>query len=195
MTMARRTRGLGAVADQEVLGLLVVVEHHRVALAADAGVLVAAERRVRRIEVVAVGPHPAGLDAAAHAVGLRAVAAPHRGAHAVQRVVGDRERVVGVLERRDRHHRAEDLLLEHAHLVVAGQDGRLDVEPVLELALHHRAGAAGQDLGALLLADLADVEVRQDLLELVVRRLGADHRRRIERMARAPRPPRRPPRS
>lgn len=35
------------VGDEEVLRLLVVVEHHEVGLAADAGLLVAAERGVR----------------------------------------------------------------------------------------------------------------------------------------------------
>ncbi|GAB4962453.1 hypothetical protein MAHJHV51_56380 [Mycobacterium avium subsp. hominissuis] len=45
--------------------MLVVVEHHLVVLPADAGLLVAAERRVRRIGVIAVHPHPAGLDVAA----------------------------------------------------------------------------------------------------------------------------------
>ena len=60
---------LRAVADEQILGLLVVVEHHLVILAADARLLVAAERRVRRVGVVAVGPHAAGLDGAAHAVG------------------------------------------------------------------------------------------------------------------------------
>ena len=70
---SRRAAGLGrrseeaellrAVADQEVLGLLVVIEHHLVGLAADARLLVAAERRMRRIGMVAVGPDAAGLDA------------------------------------------------------------------------------------------------------------------------------------
>ena len=67
-------------------------------LAADAGLLVAAERRVRRIGVVAVGPDAAGLDGAAEAVGARAVAGPDAGAEAVERVVGDGERFVVVLE-------------------------------------------------------------------------------------------------
>src|SRR5450432_182471 len=53
---------LRAVTDQHVLGLLVVVEHHLVGLAADARLLVATERRMRRIGMVAVGPDPAGLD-------------------------------------------------------------------------------------------------------------------------------------
>src|SRR6478609_6721117 len=37
---------LGVIADQQALGLAVVLEHHLVVLAADAGGLVAAERRV-----------------------------------------------------------------------------------------------------------------------------------------------------
>src|SRR5712691_904027 len=44
---------LGAVADQHVLGLLVVVEHHLVGFAADARLLVAAERRMCGIGVIA----------------------------------------------------------------------------------------------------------------------------------------------
>src|ERR1019366_1396875 len=59
---------LRAVADQHVLGLLVVVEHHAVIFPPDPRLLVAAEGRVGRIGVVAVGPHPSGLDGAAEAV-------------------------------------------------------------------------------------------------------------------------------
>src|SRR5690349_6064159 len=77
-----------AVAHQQVLGLLVVVEHHLVVLAPDAGLLVPTERGVRRVLVVAVRPHPAGLDVAAGTVGGVAVARPHPGAEAVQGVVG-----------------------------------------------------------------------------------------------------------
>src|SRR5690242_9898859 len=73
---------LGAVADQHVLGLLVVVEHHLVRLAADAGLLVAAEGGVRRIGVIAVGPDASGLDGAAEAVAAVRVAAPDAGAQA-----------------------------------------------------------------------------------------------------------------
>ena len=53
---------LWAVADQEILGLLVMVEHHLVGLAANARLLVAAECRMRRVGVVAIGPDPSGLD-------------------------------------------------------------------------------------------------------------------------------------
>ena len=44
------------VGPEEVLGVLVVSEHHEVVLAADAGLLVAAERRVGRVGVVLVYP-------------------------------------------------------------------------------------------------------------------------------------------
>src|SRR5262245_46155432 len=94
--------GLGRVADQQVLRLLVVLQHHLVVLPADARALVAAERRVRRVGVVAVGPHPAGLDGPAGPVGGGAVPGPDAGAEAVQRVVGDLDRVGEIGERRDR---------------------------------------------------------------------------------------------
>src|SRR6188472_1457517 len=76
---------LGVIADQQALGLAVVLEHHLVVLAADAGGLVAAERRVGGVLVVAVGPHAAGLDRAAHPVGPCRVARPDAGAEAVER--------------------------------------------------------------------------------------------------------------
>src|SRR5690554_7499433 len=56
----------GAIADQQVFGLLVVVQNHLVGFATHAGLLVTTEGGVRRVQMVAVGPHAAGLDAAAH---------------------------------------------------------------------------------------------------------------------------------
>src|SRR6476661_7414144 len=88
--------GLVAVGHQQVLGLLVVVEHHLVVLPADAGLLVAAERRVGGIGVVAVGPHPAGLDITPGPVGGVAVARPDPSPEAIGGVVGDRDGVVVV---------------------------------------------------------------------------------------------------
>ena len=40
---------IDVVADEQVLGLLVVVEHHLVGFATDTGLLVATERGVRRV--------------------------------------------------------------------------------------------------------------------------------------------------
>src|SRR5690606_5214123 len=46
---SEETERIDVVAHQQVLGLLVVVEHHLVGLATDAGLLVAAERGMRRV--------------------------------------------------------------------------------------------------------------------------------------------------
>jgi hypothetical protein len=83
-------------------------------------------------------------------------------------------------KRRDRDHRAEDLLLEHAHLVVALEHRRRDVVAAGEIAAERDALAAEADPRALL---LADVDVAQDLLELIVGRLGADLGVGVERIA------------
>src|SRR5271154_4652969 len=145
---------LRAVADQHVLGLLIVIKHHLVVFAADARLLVAAERRMRGIGVVAIGPDAASLDRAAEAVAAIGVAAPHAGAETVERVIGDRQRLLVGLERGHRDDRAKDLLLEDAHLVVALEYGRLDVIAARILAFEHIALAADEDFGAFLLADV-----------------------------------------
>ena len=53
---------VGVVADQHVLGLLIVVQHHLVRLAPDAGLLVAAKGRMGGIGVIVVDPDPASLE-------------------------------------------------------------------------------------------------------------------------------------
>ncbi len=58
-TGSEEAERLGRVADQQVLGLLIVVEHHLVGFAPDARLLVAAERRMGGIGVVAVDPDAA----------------------------------------------------------------------------------------------------------------------------------------
>src|SRR5260370_19526282 len=113
-----KAEGLRAIAHQDVLGLLVMIQHHLVRFRADAGLLVAAECRMRRIRVKAVRPNPSGLDAAAEAIGHVEVAGPYAGTEAVQRVVGDLERLSRCIEGRHRNHGSEDLLLETAHLAV-----------------------------------------------------------------------------
>src|SRR3569623_573194 len=92
LTRSEEAKLLRAVADQEVLGLLIVIKHHLMGLAPNARLLVAAECRVRGIGVVAIGPDPASLDGAAEAVAAVGVAAPDAGPQAVQRVVGDLQR-------------------------------------------------------------------------------------------------------
>src|ERR1039458_898053 len=79
--MLKEAELLGAVADQQVFGLLIVVQHHGVRLASDARLLVAAEGSVRGIGMVAVDPHAACLNAAAQvvaAIGVAAAGSPGR---------------------------------------------------------------------------------------------------------------------
>src|SRR5690606_26348718 len=75
---------------------------------------------------------------------------------------------------------SEDLLLEDAHVVRALEDGRGDVEALAEISAEVRALSTGEQFRAAL---LADVDVTEDLLQLIVRRLRADHRGQVERVA------------
>src|ERR1019366_3118994 len=73
----KESHRLGAVADQQILGLLIVVQDHLVRLAPEAGLLVSAECRARRIHVIAVRPAAAGLDLPANAIQVVHVPRPH----------------------------------------------------------------------------------------------------------------------
>ena len=157
-----------------------MVQHHLVVFATDARLLVATEGGVSRVLVVAVGPHAAGLDGAAHAVGDVAVAAPDAGAEAVQGVVGDFEGFGFVLEGGHGEHRPEDFFLEDAHLVVALEQGRLDVITAGQFAFELSRCATDQAFGAFLLAEF---QVGLDLGHLFLRALGAHHGVGVERAA------------
>src|SRR6516165_98404 len=96
----------------------VVVEHFLAHLAAPARLFVAAERQRGVEHVVAVDPHRAGADAAGELVGGTAVARPHTGGEAVDRVVGllgDPVEIV-VFKGPRAHHRSEDLLGDDLHV-------------------------------------------------------------------------------
>ncbi|MNJ40540.1 hypothetical protein D3C77_354380 [compost metagenome] len=123
-----------------------------------------------RVGVVAVDPDPAGLDAAPHAPGQVAVPGPEARPQPVLGVVGNGQGIRLVLEGGDPERRPEDLLLEHPHLVLAREDGGLDVEAPLQAA-HPGRAAAYQHLGPLAAAYL---HVAQYLVELLPGRLGAD---------------------
>ena len=130
--------------------------------------------------MVAIGPHPTSLDATAHAIGARPVAGPYACAQTVERVIGDRQRVGLILEGGDRQYGAKDFLLENPHLVMALEDGGRHIIALAQIALMAGAFAAGQHLRAFF---ATDGDVGQDLFQLVVGRLRADHRRWIERAA------------
>ena len=65
-------------------------------------------------------------------------------------------------------------------MLCAVEDGRVDVIAAFQFAAEMCARAAGQALRAFL---LADVDIGQDLLHLLVRGLGADHGGHVERVA------------
>src|SRR5260370_29908373 len=76
-------------------------------LTADAGAAVAAARRVRAHGATAVDPHRAGPDLLGDPPALgQVVAAPDVGGQPVRRVVGQPDRLVGVLERQAYRHPA-----------------------------------------------------------------------------------------
>src|SRR3546814_1331726 len=57
------------IGDEQVLGLLIMVEHHPVIFTPEARRLVSAEGGMGGVLVIAVGPDPPGLDRAAQTVG------------------------------------------------------------------------------------------------------------------------------
>ena len=156
-----------------------MIQHHRVRLAPDAALLIPAKRRVRRIRVIAVRPNPPCLYPAPKPVAPVRIAAPDARAQPIQRVIGNRQRLVLILEGAYRNHRPKDLLLEDPHLVMPLKDRRLHIVPALKIAIEHIPLAAGQDFGPLL---PADIHVAQNLLQLLTRSLRPNHRRRVQRI-------------
>ena len=132
--------------------------------------------KFERRPLTAVDPHAACLNGARHLVRLVHVARPDAGAESVDGVVGDGDGLLLRLEGGDGRDRAEDLLLEDAHVVGAGEDRRLDVVAALDDVV---AGAPRQDHGAL---GRADVDVLFNLRVLREGNLRAHHRGRIERV-------------
>src|SRR5690242_6813278 len=117
-------------------------------LAAETGLLVAAERR-RRVEAVErVRPHHPGAQPLGHPEDARALLGPDARAEAVRSVVRLLDRLLWRPEGQDREHRAEDLLLRDpvalGHVREHGRD-----EPV---ALLGQPARRLVDLGALFLA-------------------------------------------
>src|SRR3954453_1927740 len=84
------------------------------ALAAEAGFLVAAERRRRVEPVEGVRPDDARAQTLGHPENARALLRPDSGAQAVRRVVRLLDRLLGSAERQHRENRAEDLFLRDA---------------------------------------------------------------------------------
>src|SRR5438874_2283364 len=146
------------------------------ALAAEARLLVAAERRRRVEPVVRVRPDYAGAQAFGHPENARALLGPHACAETVRRVVRLLDRFIRRAERQDREHRPEDLLLRDP---VALRDVREDRrhEPVALLGQTTRRLV---DLRTLVLAHSDEL---LDLVELLLRVDRADVGVLVERIA------------
>src|SRR5207253_8458803 len=106
-----RTGSRSATPALRVVEAEIRLEPVEAALAAEARLLVAAERRRRVEAVVRVRPHDAGAQLLRHPQDPRALLGPDAGGQAVRRVVRPLDRLVRRAERQHRQHRAEDLLL------------------------------------------------------------------------------------
>src|SRR6266481_5721703 len=60
-SFSKEAKRLSRIAYQDVLGVLIVVEHHLVIFAPDAGLLVSTECGMSRISMITVRPHTTGL--------------------------------------------------------------------------------------------------------------------------------------
>src|SRR3546814_16354148 len=97
-------------------------------VAAEAGLLVAAEGRRHVAGIEAVHPHHAGAQRLGGAVRLLDVAGPHRRGEAVDRVVAELHGLLGIAEGDRRQHRAENLPLRAGHVVLpAVEAGRAEL--------------------------------------------------------------------
>src|ERR1700738_1134084 len=128
----------------------------------------------------AICPNTPSLKGAAKTIGARSIAGPDSGAESIERIVGDRKRLFIVLEFCHGENGAKYFFLEDAHLVVAFEDRRLDIESAGKLGPHFGTRAASQHLGAFL---AADVEIGENFFQLIVRGLRADHGQWVERVA------------
>jgi len=75
----RALQGVPVPAGEKIVSLfepLIVIENDLVGLAAETGLPVPAKCRMSRVDMVAIGPHTAGLYAATHPVGVVDVARP-----------------------------------------------------------------------------------------------------------------------
>src|SRR4029077_13518595 len=137
------------------------------AFAAEAGFLVAAERRRRVEPVERVRPHDARAQTLGHPEDARALLRPDPGAQSVRRVVRLLDRFLGRAERQNRENRAEDLFLRDAIALRDVREHRRH-EPV---ALLGQAARRLVDLRSFVLTGFDELA---DLVELLLRVDRAD---------------------
>src|SRR5688572_1626963 len=145
---------VSADVDEDVLRLRVEVERAHAELPADAGHLVPAEGRLGMDRAVGVHADHAGLQRLRGPQRFADVAAPDRAAEAVRRRVGELERLLFGVERDDRDHRTEDLLLGDPHVVRHAIEDRREQIRAIGQGRIVRLGAADDDRRALAQPDL-----------------------------------------
>ena len=154
----------GRLVEDDGLGLEEGHEPFLAALAADARLLEPAERDAE-VGAERVVPTVPGAELAGHGTGAVGVGGEHRGVEAVDRVVGDADRVVLVGGGDHAEHRTEDLLLRDRRRVVdVAEHRRLDEPAAVEVL---RTPAAGGERRAFVDA-LRDVAL--DAVALALRR-------------------------
>src|SRR3954447_21050091 len=162
---------------ERVFGLEIFSHAFAAVFPAVPGTLVSAKRCVR-IPVGIVEMDLTGLDLPSHFPRGVHISALHMRAEAVDRVVGDLDRLVNRIVWNDRQHRAEDLLLSYPHVATdVREDRRPRIEAELKIAGPPRP--ANDKLGAFL---QADVDHGLDTLELRPvghRTMGRVFRKRI----------------
>src|SRR6266540_4695386 len=143
-----RVERLRARGDEDALRLQVELERLEPELAAEAGLLVPAERDSREGGVRHVDPDCPGLDPTCKPVAPRGISGPDGCHQPVPDVVRDADRVLLILERDHRHDRPKDLLLGDGHRALDRREHRRRIEGTLAVA----EPAARDDLGTLLTA-------------------------------------------
>lgn len=137
------------------------------------------KKKTKTVVKRTVDPHGAGPELAGNVVSLADVLGPDTGGETVDRVVGTLDDLIDLGVLHDRHHGAEDLLAGDGHVIGhVGEDGGGH-----EVALVAHAGTADSHAGALLLADVDEV---QNALHLLLRDLGTLLGLGVERVAHPP---------
>src|SRR5690606_24402954 len=166
----------GPQLDANVAGLGEETHRLQAALAAQAGLAHAAERRAQVAHEPAVDPDDAGVDAGGEAVGAGEVARPDRRGQAVVDGIGQRQRLCIVVEGLQGRDRTEDFLAVARAVGVEAFEQRWRDEPAGAV---ERATAAQH--AAAFLARPRDG--RDDLVEVRLRNQRAHLRVRIHRVA------------
>ena len=152
--------------------MLIGIQRHLVRFPPDAGLFIAAERRMRRVDMIAVGPHATGFNAATHAIGEVGIPRPYPGAETKLGLIGDSQRFRFVLKGGHPDHRPKDLLLEGAHIVATFNQRGLNIKTIIQRRRDSRPLASGQNLPTLFPGNL---NIGEDLVELLAGSLSADH--------------------